>query len=114
MLSLKNRLKKEKDFQKVFNYGRTVASDIISIRFLDNKIQEIRVGFIVSKKISKKAVVRNKIKRILREQTRKKINNMKKKFDLIITAKGKILNLKSEEIGISLEKLLKRAEILIK
>ncbi len=114
MLSLKNRLKKEKDFQRVFSHGRMAASDLMSIRFLNNDIQETRVGFIVSKKVSKKAVLRNRIKRVLREQMKKRMDKIIKGFDIIITAKGKILELESEEIGESLEKLLKRTETLIK
>ncbi len=112
MLSLKNRLKKEKEFQRVFDNGRFIASDLLSIRFLDNGIDEIRVGFIVSKKVSKKAVSRNRIKRVLREIIRSKIGRMKKNVDMIITAKGKILKSEPGEIEDSLEGLLKKFDLI--
>ncbi len=112
MLPLKNRLKKEKEFQLVFNHGRFIASDLLFIRFLDNGINEIRVGFIVSKKVSKKAVLRNRIKRVLREVIRNKMGRMKKNVDMIIVAKGKISKSEPGEIGDSLEELLKKSDLI--
>ena len=111
MLPLKNRLKKEKDFQCVFNKGRVINSDLMSIRVLTNGMENTRVGFIVSKKVSKKAVLRNKIKRIFREVMRGNIGKMKGGFDVIVTAKGKIFEAQSEEIDETMKRLLEKSNL---
>lgn len=108
MLPFKNRLKKEKDFQQVFNKGRFINSDLISVRFLGNSTDDTRVGFIVSKKVSKKAVLRNRVKRKLREVMRANMEKIKGGFDIIITAKS----IELEEIDKTLEELLKRSNLI--
>lgn len=108
MLPFKNRLKKEKDFQQVFNKGRFINSDLISVRFLGNSTDDTRVGFIVSKKVSKKAVLRNRVKRKLREVMRVNMEKIKGGFDIIITAKS----IELEEIDKTLEELLKRSNLI--
>ena len=108
MLPFKNRLKKEKDFQQVFNKGKFINSDLISVRFLDNNTDDTRVGFIVSKKVSKKAVLRNRVKRKLREVMRANMEKIKGGFDIIITAKS----IELEKIDKTLEELLKRSNLI--
>jgi len=111
MLPLKNRLKKEKDFRRVFDRGRVVNSDLMSVKFLANGMDDTRVGFIVSKKVFKKAVLRNKIKRMLRETMRGNIEKMKEGFDMIVMAKGKTSEAQLEEIDEALKGLLKRSNL---
>lgn len=84
MLSLKNRLKKGKDFNDVFKKGQSVFFEGIFIKFLGNGQKESRVGLSVGLKFSKKAVVRNKIKRQLRAIMRLEIKNLKESLDIII------------------------------
>ena len=112
MLPLKNRLKKGKDFQCVFDRGKLINSDLISVRFLTNRTDDKRVGFIVSKKVSKMAVLRNKIKRMLREIIRANMVRIKEGFDIIITAKSKISKVQPEEVDEDLKGLLKRSNLI--
>jgi len=110
MLSFKNRIKKEKDFRKVFNAGKVVSLDSVSIRFSQNNLEETRFGFIVSKKISKRAVVRNRVKRIFREQTRLILKDIKGGFDVVVIIKSSsITSLDAKRI---LLELFKQANIL--
>ena len=62
-----------------------------------------RVGFVVSKKVHKRAVKRNKIKRLIRENIRLMINNneladLNNYQSLIFMAKEEILNKSFEDI----------------
>ncbi len=70
-----------------------------------------RFGFIVSKKISKKAVVRNKVKRRLRESVRLKLKNgsIKNGFDAIILTRPPIVDKSFVEIDEVVSKLLGKA-----
>lgn len=84
MLSLKNRLKVGKDFNRVYKKGRGVFFEGIFVKFLENGREASRVGFSVGIKFSKKAVVRNKIKRQLRAIMRKEMKNLVGGFDMIV------------------------------
>lgn len=61
------RLKKEKDFQLVFNKGKRVFSKTLTLIYLEQS--DLKVGFAVGKKHGG-SVSRNRIKRILRESFR--------------------------------------------
>jgi len=86
MLPKQHRLKKQKDFEKIFEQGRGARQEEIIIRFLPNQKEFSRFGFIVSKKVSKKAVIRNRIKRLLREAIRYILPDLKQGFDVVVIA----------------------------
>lgn len=106
MLPKHNRLKNKKDFDNVFKKGKKIAGKLIFLKALKNKLDFSRFGFIVSLKISKKAVVRNKIKRRLRAVIKENILNIKIGLDIIIIAKPEILDKEYKEIKNDLENLL--------
>ena len=85
MLPKDNRLWKEKDFESVFKSNNGIRQGALFLRQETNDSDIIRFGFIVSKKFSKSAVERNRIKRILREVIKLRISKLKKGLDIIIT-----------------------------
>ncbi len=69
MLSQNYRLKKKSEFTATFFQGRFVNSDLFTLNIGKNKTNQTypcKVAFVVSKKIDKRAVVRNLIKRRMR------------------------------------------------
>jgi ribonuclease P protein component len=86
VLPKKNRLKKKKDFENIFRKGKSVKEDFLSFKWKLNGLKVSRFGFIVSQKISKKATVRNKIKRRLRELLKLNLLHLKKGIDGIFIA----------------------------
>lgn len=87
MLPKTNCLKSEEDFQKVFKYGKGSENTFIKIKFFKNFKKYSRFGFIISNKFSKKAVVRNLIKRRLRAAARILSKNIKMGFDVVVWPK---------------------------
>jgi len=83
-----NRLTKKKDFDSVFKKGKSIKVDFLIFKILKNDLKESRFGFVVSKTISKKAVIRNKVKRRLREAVFKglknQVTNTAKPSDIVI------------------------------
>ena len=66
------QLKGKTKFNTIFNASSVFKSDFLILRLIKNdKIQHLEVAVTVSKKLFKRAVDRNKIKRLLREAIKK-------------------------------------------
>ncbi|MDD5696510.1 MAG: ribonuclease P protein component [Candidatus Pacebacteria bacterium] len=107
MLPKINRLKKKKDFEKIFHEGKSIKGPTTYFRILKTKEPSPRVGFIVSKKVSLKAVERNKIRRRMRESVRKVLSTLKGGWDIIIIASPRIKKSSFDEIRGEIEKAFK-------
>lgn len=86
MLPQKNRIKKQKDFEKIFKQGRAYKEKELFVKVLKREDSNLRFGFVVSKKVSNKAVQRNKVKRRMREIVRSLLPNIKKGYDVVLVA----------------------------
>ena len=80
------RLKKEKDFNKVFKEGKRLFSGSLTLVYIPSK--ELKVGFAVGKKHGG-SVVRNRIKRLLRESFRSFSPEKMKNFFFVFIPKIK-------------------------
>ena len=112
MLPPKNRLKKKSDFERVFKKGTGYKDDSLILKTLKNNLETSRFGFIVSKKISNKAVVRNKIRRILREIIKKNLPKIKTGLDVVFIANPGCKNKGFWDIEAVAEKLLYKADMI--
>jgi ribonuclease P protein component len=112
MLPKTNRLKSKKDFDRVFKEGKGFKEGPLFLKIAKNNLGNVRFGFVVSKKVSKKATLRNKLKRQMRELIRLRLGRIKKGIDgvLIISSKG--ANEKFQKLEKSLDKALNQAKIL--
>lgn len=94
MLKKQNRLVSQKDFKQAFGQGKGVKNAFLYFKAAPNQKGRLRFGFVVNKKISGKATVRNRIKRILRETIRQEIPKRKELgFDVTIIVLPEILKL---------------------
>ena len=84
MLPQNNRLNNKNDFEKIFKKGLKFKEDFFFLRVARNGKKESRFGFIVSKKVSSKAVLRNKIRRRLRGLVAANMPKIKKGLDIIL------------------------------
>ena len=98
MLAIKYRLTKQKDFDNVWQTGRSSFNECLGIKASKNKLANSRFGFVVSTKISKKAVDRNKIKRRLRNIIKENIEHIKPGYDVVIITQKAIINKEYKEI----------------
>lgn len=112
MLPLKNRLKKDKDFKEVFKRGKKLGLSFFVLSYAKTNLNESRFGFVVSNKVSKKAVVRQKIKRRLREVIRLLLDKIKPGYDVVIISAPEIKDKTYEEISEGLRKALRKTKIL--
>ncbi len=107
MIKSENRLRKNKHFKYLYKHGETKTYKALMMTFLPTKLKDIKVGFSVSKKIGK-SVVRNKIKRRLRESFVSLLKNIKPNYNFIFTAKQGIQDLDFHEIRQNMLEILKK------
>lgn len=86
MLPRKNRLHLQRDIERVRKSGRVVRGELFTLRFLPGQSDLSRFCFVVSKKVSKKAVERNLITRWARESVKEQFSVVNGAYDVIIYA----------------------------
>lgn len=113
MLAQKHRLTGRSVLEEVKKEGSLYQSDLFGILVHKRKDDEpSKFAFIVSTKISKIAVARNKAKRKLREAVNKKIEKVVKGYDVLFLAKKTTLETKSKEIEKEVEKTFKESGLI--
>ncbi|MDI6882921.1 MAG: ribonuclease P protein component [Patescibacteria group bacterium] len=112
MLPIKHRLTKKKDFERVFKKGKSERKGFLVLKFLKTNFPQSRIGFVVSQKVAKKAVLRNKIKRRQREIVRMNLPKLKSGYDLVILSRKGIGEKDFKETKRDVETLLKKAKLL--
>ena len=81
------RLRRRSEFLRVQDKGQKITADCLLALVLPNESGQTRVGLTVSNKVGN-SVVRNKIRRRLRELYRKRQKLMPKGIDLVVIARN--------------------------
>lgn len=106
------RVKKNKEFQEAFKKGKSFANRQFVVYSLEKQGQEhFRIGLSVSKKIGN-AVVRNQIKRYIRQAFLEMENDLHNHFDYIIIARKPVADMGFHDIKKSLIHVLKLSKVL--
>ncbi len=103
------RLRRREDFSAVHQRGRSWANNTLVVRVLPNALPQTRVGFSISKRVGK-AVVRNRIKRRLREIIR--ALGPRGGHDVVVIAREPAAIADYHALRASLNSLLARAHLL--
>jgi ribonuclease P protein component len=106
------RLRKNSDFQRVRQQGHSVTSRLLILAWTPNDEARVRVGFVISKRISKHAVTRNYIKRLLGEAIRPVLADLPVGLDIVFSARGQILGADLSMLRQDMSTLLRRARLL--
>lgn len=114
MLPKNNRITHRKDFEKIFKEGKGFFTKVMGIKFINNSLEESRFGIIISNKISKKAVIRNKLKRQIREIIHADLEKIKTGIDVSIICQPGIEKLEYEEIKAEIIKILQKIQVIEK
>lgn len=112
MLSNSNRLRSDSDFAEVRNKGTLHQGQNFAISMRDRGDSDpSRFGIIVSTKISKLAVIRNKVKRIIREAVVSEIENVNRGLDIVFLVKPSILKIERTDLIAQVKKEMKDAKL---
>ena len=92
MLSNSNRLRKKKEIEKVLKTGKSIFARDFKLIVLRNNLKFSRFTIIISNKVSKKAVERNKLKRQIREIIRLNIDKLVFGYDICLLSRKSLLD----------------------
>jgi ribonuclease P protein component len=110
MLAKKHRLLADRDFSKLFAKGKSYGGRGLGLKVAANRSGINRIGFVVSTKVSKNAVDRNRIKRRLREIMRAELPSISTtSLDLAFMARSESLKMTFAELRASVHYLLEKA-----
>lgn len=112
MLTSKYRLTKEKDFKRINVGSRSFFSFGLRVKYLPNSLGFSRFAFVVSTKTSKKAVIRNRIRRQLRELIRLNLAKIKPGYDIIFSIQPQLVGKSYKEVEASAVAVLNKAKLL--
>ena len=116
------RLSRSSDFQRIYRQGSSTASRFLVLysfkRPAETGAEGPRLGLSVSKKLGG-AVVRNRVKRLLREAFRGCAGHLTEEYDLVVIARPQLLELVAREsagekgvVGAAVRELFVRAGVL--
>lgn len=103
-------LKKNQDFKNVYSKGKSYANRLLVIYVLKNKLATNRVGFSVSKKVGN-SVVRNRVRRLMRESFRLNCCNIGSGYDIIFIARVAAKDADYASLEKAMKSLFKKAAI---
>lgn len=106
------RLRKSSEFQRVRQQGRHLTSRLLILAWIPNDAGQLRIGFVVSKRISKLAVERNYIKRLLSESMRPLLSELPGGWDIVISARGEAVHADLQALKQDIVTLLRKARLL--
>lgn len=106
-----NRLKSKKGFQFVYSKGHSFVDGMSVLYVLPNKGEELKLGCAVGKKLGC-AVVRNHVKRLMREVFRQHRSELKNGYHIIWMARRKLVKADLKTYEKVFLKLSKKAVLL--
>jgi ribonuclease P protein component len=104
-----HRLRKGAEFDDVYTFGAVSGGRLLVVRVLPNDLGHPRWGFAVGKRLSKRATVRNRLKRRLKAVADGL--QLILSIDIVVTARAAALVAGTDELGIALRKGVERAAL---
>jgi ribonuclease P protein component len=111
MLAKKYRFQGRTSLGNVFRRGQATRGRVLSLRFYESGKDNLRVAIVVSRKVSKSAVVRNRIRRRIYTFLENELPKLKP-GDLVITCfDTELATTSAAEVAKHLSGILKQANI---
>jgi len=110
MLPAANRLRKTRDINLVYKRGVYGGAGDLSVKVMPNRLPQSRLVVVVGKKIDKRAVVRNRIRRRLVESVRQMWATVPASYDIVVSVRADLSERPFDELAGLLEQALGRAK----
>ena len=114
MLSRKNRFHGLGSLRRVYQDGQTARGPLFGIKVLANsRRRDWRAAVVVSRKVNKSAVARNRMRRRLYEALRPLAGQLDEPYDIVITVfNDGVLDVSHSQLAGQLQKQLKQLNII--
>lgn len=109
-----SRVRHKSDFQRIQTGAKRVYSRHFVILLAESRQPASRVGLAVSKRVDKRAVRRNLLKRRLREIFRLNRDRFVRPLDLVIIARSGAADISAQEVGAEILRCLQNKGFLAK
>ncbi|MCJ2544425.1 ribonuclease P protein component [Thermostichus vulcanus] len=116
MLPAHHRLRERRAFQALYRASQRRSSAGLTLLFhpMPPELEGIpsQVGLVISRKVSKSSVRRNRLRRQLREILRSLCPNLKPGYRLLLIPKAGVLNWSWGQLQVEVQRLLQKADLL--
>ena len=104
-------IKENREFSYLYRRGKFISSDCLILYFRKNRFDKNRLGITVSKKVGK-AVVRNRVRRRIKECYREVEGRLPGFYDIVIVARNTAAEADYKKIMSAFKYLLRKAGLL--
>ncbi|HIV62336.1 MAG TPA: ribonuclease P protein component [Candidatus Butyricicoccus avistercoris] len=106
------RIKQNYEFRRLYRRGNSVATPYLVVYAMKTRRKVNRIGLTVTPKLGG-AVVRNRIKRLLREAYRLNEDKICQSYDFIFVARSKMIGAKCQKVEREILRAMKQLGLLI-
>ena len=104
-----NRLVKSSEYQRVFDHAFRSASAAFTVLVRRSEQREARLGLVISLRCARSAVVRNRLKRVVREDFRQRLEHIEG-LDIVVIGKHGASRLANSQLRTLLDEHWKKIE----
>ena len=112
-MNKKYTVKKNSDFHRIYSKGKSAVTPFLVVYIRRNRLNVNRTGYTVSAKLGH-AVVRNRVRRRLREVYRLTSPVLSIGYDFIIVARGKAVNARFRDLEKAFFNACQKLELVVR
>lgn len=110
-MDIRCTLKKNSDFRRLYSKGKSAVNPYVVVYCRRNREKHNRLGYTVSTKLGH-AVVRNRVRRRLREIYRLNAPQLKSGYDIVIVARMRCVGAEYKKMETAVLEAFKKLELL--